>query len=93
MEVKLNGERGAEAHTVSEDERIRFTEMLVAMRENETLHRIEMPADLTNTERKFIHQLATQLGLQSKSHGKGEERYVVNSFFKIMLPVVSIPSY
>lgn len=38
--------------------------------------RLELPSDLTNTERKFIHQLAGQLGLVSKSTGKGENRRI-----------------
>jgi len=61
---------------VAEGDRIRFTKMLVAMREDENCNRIEMPPDLTNTERKFIHQLAIQLGLKSKSSGKGDARRI-----------------
>ena len=38
--------------------------------------RLEFPSTLTNTERKFIHQLASQLGLVSKSTGKGENRRI-----------------
>jgi HrpA-like RNA helicase len=41
--------------------------------------RLELPSDLTNTERKFIHQLAGQLGLVSKSTGKGENRRIAVS--------------
>lgn len=39
--------------------------------------RLELPTTLTNTERKFIHELAAQLGLVSKSTGKGENRRIV----------------
>jgi transcription elongation factor Elf1 len=49
------------------------------MRENAHVEKMEMPTDLTNTERKFIHQLAGQLGLHSKSHGKGDNRKITIS--------------
>lgn len=64
------------AHTVSESERIRFTKILMDLREGED-NRMEFPPTLTNTERKFIHQLASQLGLTSKSTGKGDNRRIV----------------
>ena len=63
------------AHTVSEAERIRFTKILMNLREGDET-RLEMPSTLTNTERKFIHELAAQLGLVSKSTGKGENRRI-----------------
>jgi hypothetical protein len=75
--VLKNGEKGAEVHTVSESERIQFTKMLMDLRESETATQMEMPSTLTNTERKFIHQLAGQLGLVSKSTGKGETRRII----------------
>ena len=46
-------------------------------RESEDRSRCEFPSDLTNTERKFLHQLALQLGLKSKSTGKEPNRYIV----------------
>jgi len=46
------------------------------MREDETVDTLQLPNSLTNTERKFIHQLAPQLGLVSKSHGKGDSRRI-----------------
>ena len=70
-----NGEKGAEAHTVSEADRIRFTKILMQLREGDE-SRLEFPANLTNTERKFVHQLASQLGLVSKSTGKGDDRRI-----------------
>jgi len=76
---KRNGEKGAEAHTVSEETRIKFTKMLIDMRESKDMEKVEMPADLTNTERKFIHLLASQLGLKSKSSGKGDNRRITIS--------------
>ena len=74
--TKKNGEKGADAHTVSEKTRIRFTQILMDFREDEGKTKCEFPSDLTNTERKFLHQLALQLGLKSKSHGKGENRKI-----------------
>mmetsp|Transcript_29257 Transcript_29257/g.79144 ORF Transcript_29257/g.79144 Transcript_29257/m.79144 type:complete len:1313 (+) Transcript_29257:175-4113(+) len=74
--TKKNGEKGADAHTVSEKTRIMFTKILTDFREDDTRDRFEFPSDLTNTERKFLHQLAGQLGLTSKSTGKGEARRI-----------------
>lgn len=71
-----NGEKGAEAHTVSEEYRIKFTDLLINFREDDTLTEIKLPPKLTNTERKFMHQLAGGLGLTSKSTGKGDDRYI-----------------
>ena len=73
-----NGDKGAEVFTVSESERIHFTKILMDLREGEQ-SRLEFPSTLTNTERKFIHQLASQLGLVSKSTGKGEDRRIAVS--------------
>ena len=73
---KRSGEKGAEVHTVSEDVRIRFTKIMLSLRENDNVDSIEMPSDLSNTERKFLHVLAAQLGLKSKSSGKGEDRRI-----------------
>ncbi len=73
---KRSGEKGAEAHTVSEETRIKFTKMMLDLRENEGVNSIEMPCGLSNTERKFLHVLSAQLGLKSKSNGKGEERRI-----------------
>lgn len=68
-------------HTVSETDRIRWTKELIELREShwesdEAPPKVEFPPTLTNTERKFIHQLAGQLGLSSKSSGKGESRRI-----------------
>lgn len=40
---------------------------------------LAFPPTLTNTERKFLHELASQLGLVSKSTGKGDTRHIVVS--------------
>lgn len=54
---------------------------MIALREShwesdEVPPKVEFPPTLTNTERKFVHQLAAQLGLHSKSSGKGEDRRI-----------------
>lgn len=74
--AKKNGEKGADAHTVSESNRIKFTTILMEFREDDSKQRFEFPTNLTNTERKFLHQIAGQLGLTSKSTGKGENRSI-----------------
>lgn len=76
-QILQNGQKGAEAHTVPESTRIQFTSLLSSFREDPTRESLEMPTDLTNTERKFLHLLAMQLGLKSKSTGKGESRRIV----------------
>jgi R3H domain len=70
-----NGDKGAEAHTVSETDRITFTKILMTFREGEETT-MEFPPTLTNTERKFVHLLASQLGLVSKSTGKDASRRI-----------------
>lgn len=77
--IKKDGELGAAAHTVSEEYRIQLTEVLMSLRETDNQDSITMPPDLTNTQRKFVHELARQFGLKSKSYGKGEDRRVVVS--------------
>ena len=62
-------------HTVAEDMRIRFTRMLLKLRED-TVKEVVFPSDLNNIERKFLHKLAEELGLKSKSHGKGDDRKI-----------------
>jgi hypothetical protein len=47
------------------------------LREDDEKERMEFPSTLTNTERKFVHELCIQLGLKSKSTGKGEARKIV----------------
>ena len=75
---KANGVKGAEIHTVSESDRIRLTRSLMTLRESNQKSTTFSPL-LTNTERKFVHSLSMQLGLVSKSHGKGENRCITVS--------------
>jgi hypothetical protein len=63
------------AAVVTEDRRIYFKQQLVQFRENEEIE-LRFPSNLTSTERKFIHRVATELGLSSKSSGSGENRFI-----------------
>lgn len=61
---------------MNEEYRIRLTRALMDLREDDSKTRIEFPSTLTNTERKFVHELSGKLGLKSKSHGKGDDRNI-----------------
>ena len=71
-----NGEKGAEVHTVEEEYRIRLTKSIMEFRETDTVTVMKFPTTLTNTERKFVHELAQRFGLASKSKGKGDDRSI-----------------
>jgi ATP-dependent RNA helicase DHX36 len=71
-----NGEKGAEVHTVEEEYRIRLTRSLMELRENDNVQILQFPSTLTNTERKFVHELSRKFGLTSKSKGKGDDRSI-----------------
>ncbi|KAL3922622.1 MAG: hypothetical protein SGILL_002109 [Bacillariaceae sp.] len=51
----------------------------MAFREDDSREKMEFSSDLTNTERKYVHLLASQLGMVSKSSGKGESRKITVS--------------
>ena len=57
------------AHTVRESVRMNFTRDLMRLRESDTETSITFPGTLSNTERKFLHALAEELGMKSKSTG------------------------
>lgn len=62
--IKVAGEKGAESHTVSEDSRIRLTQLLLTLRDStdDECH-LEFTSELTNTERKFLVSLhAREIG-------------------------------
>jgi HrpA-like RNA helicase len=61
--------------TVREDLRIKFTRQLYKLREGD-VKEVVFPNDLTGVERKFLHKLAEELGLKSKSNGKGNDRRI-----------------
>ena len=74
--ILLNGQKGAEVHTVEEEYRIRLTRSIMEFREAETVTLLQFPATLTNTERKFVHEISKRFGLISKSKGKGDDRSI-----------------
>mmetsp|Transcript_1991 Transcript_1991/g.4024 ORF Transcript_1991/g.4024 Transcript_1991/m.4024 type:complete len:263 (-) Transcript_1991:662-1450(-) len=43
----------------------------------------KFPSDLTNTERRYVHEACGKMGLASKSRGKGEARYLTISRKKV----------
>lgn len=53
-----------------------FFLQLRKLREDDSVEEVRFPSTLDNIERKFLHHLAGQLGLISKSRGKGEARYI-----------------
>jgi hypothetical protein len=53
--IKIAGDKGAEAHTVSEESRIRLTQMLLKLRDSSNDEdKLEFKSDLSNTEQKFM---------------------------------------
>eukprot|EP00804_Cyclotella_cryptica_P020303 CCRYP_014048-RA/>CCRYP_014048-RA protein AED:0.27 eAED:0.27 QI:163/1/1/1/1/1/9/96/988 len=75
---KRDGDKGASSHTVSESQRMQLDTLIYQLRESSSeTTSVTLPPNLTNTQRKYVHELAKKLGLQSKSYGKGEERRVV----------------
>lgn len=63
-------------HAISEETRILFTSQLRKLREEEETDSVSFPPTLDNIERKYLHHLADQLGLASKSRGKGDKRFI-----------------
>jgi ATP-dependent RNA helicase DHX36 len=57
-------------HSVAEGQRIALSRKLEAFRDDEAATEITFPANLDNTERKYLHTLCKGLGLTSKSTGK-----------------------
>jgi R3H domain len=55
--------------------RIRFTKQLIKLRDD-TVTEVVFSNELTNIERKFLHKLAEELGLKSKSSGMNENRKI-----------------
>lgn len=64
------------ASTIHESLKIKFTKQLKEFRENPSEQKLEFDSSLSNVERKFIHGICEELGLVSKSTGKGENRFV-----------------
>lgn len=72
----VNGEKGAPTHAVAEDYRITLTRALMELREDTSARTLQFPSTLTNTERKFIHDVSRKFGLVSKSSGTGADRSI-----------------
>ncbi|XP_046399834.1 3'-5' RNA helicase YTHDC2-like isoform X2 [Ischnura elegans] len=61
---------------VGEDVKIAVDLSLKKFNLTEDQKELEFPSSLTSEERAYIHQVALQLGLKSKSRGKGASRYL-----------------
>jgi HrpA-like RNA helicase len=64
--------------SVDETMRINFTRQLLKLRDD-SVKEVVFPSTLSNIERKFLHRLSEELGLKSKSHGKGDDRKITVS--------------
>ena len=62
--------------TIGEELRIAVNLALKNFRQKEEETELEFPSSLLSTERAYVHKLATELGLASKSRGKGQTRYL-----------------
>lgn len=75
MPPKKKTPNGRDAFTVDEQLRIMFTRQLQKLRDD-LEDEVVFPSTLTNIERKFLHKVAEELGLSSKSTGIGENRKI-----------------
>lgn len=66
----MAGSSQKQTFSISEETRISFTTKLRQLREDDSVEEVRFPSTLDNVERKFLHHLAGQLGLVSKSRGK-----------------------
>lgn len=64
------------APPVTEDRRIVFKQQLLHFREDCSSTELAFPSNLTNIERKYLHRVATELGLESSSSGSGQNRFI-----------------
>ena len=60
---------------ISEENRVEFTKRLQGLRDSD-LGEIAFSPNLTSDERKFVHKIAQEFGLKSKSQGKDEKRFI-----------------
>ena len=75
MDKEDRFKKGLPVSAVPETLRIRFTRELNDLREG-NVSEVNFPPTLSTVERKFLHKLAQELGLTSKSRGKDENRYI-----------------
>ncbi|XP_072038537.1 3'-5' RNA helicase YTHDC2-like [Amphiura filiformis] len=64
---------------VGEDFKISINAAIKEFRHDESKREIEFPPSFTSTQRAFVHRLAQSMGLNSKSKGKGINRYLTLS--------------
>lgn len=64
---------------LGEDFRLSISKSLKEFAEDDGLQEFSFPASLSNIERKFVHELSQQMGLKSKSSGKGSDRFLTVS--------------
>ena len=59
---------------IGEELKIAVNLALKNFRENSDETELTLPSSLLSTERAYVHKLAIEMGLQSKSRGKGQTR-------------------
>ena len=59
---------------IGEELKIAVNLALKNFRENSEETELTLPSSLLSTERAYVHKLAIEMGLQSKSRGKGQTR-------------------
>ncbi|KAL3867100.1 hypothetical protein ACJMK2_044331 [Sinanodonta woodiana] len=74
------GPRPNQPVCISEEVKIGVHLAVERFRMNEEQKELEFPSSLTATERAYIHRLCEDLGLKSRSRGKGADRFI--SIFK-----------
>lgn len=71
--------KAEDTHVIEESVRIELTKTLLSLRDDGEREEVSFPSTLSNTERKFLHELAGKLGLKSRSSGKDENRFITVS--------------
>ena len=70
------GRGGFNQAGVGEELKIAVNLALKNFRESEGETELQLPSSLLSTERAYVHKMASEMGLQSKSRGKGQARYL-----------------
>lgn len=60
---------------ISEEKRVYLTQQVRELRDS-TATQIAFSSSLTSDERKFVHKIAQEFGLKSKSQGKDDNRFI-----------------
>jgi hypothetical protein len=61
--------KGAKSHTISESSRNELTKFLQFISKYKQMEKLQLSPNLNKAQRKFVHELATKLGLISKIYG------------------------